>query len=325
MEVRYIAFDSFGVKSSCFLVETHDIRVCVDPGVAAEVDSFPLPKSVRSFLRSEYRDRIIEVCMEADVLVITHYHYDHHIPIKDVYERKIVLIKDPYNYINKSQKGRATLLLNQIRNSAKNIEIIDGKRIKIKSVKMEFSRPLWHGVQGSSLGYVIMVGISDRDQKVLYSSDVNGPVEEEYADMIIESSPDVLILDGAPTYLLGYIHSYYNLCRAVLNLVRIIKSMRINKIILDHHLLRDYRYKDLYKLAFTKADEYEIKLHTAAEELSKEPAVIEGYRKYGKTKWKKWKPLEKEDIISIMRRAIKLNLLKDETVKIVERELRTLY
>lgn len=301
MKINYIAFDSFGVKSSCVLVRTGDIKVCIDPGIAAEVDSFPLSKLSRSRLKLKYMRKIARACEKAEVIVISHYHYDHCKHIKEWYKDKIILIKDPKKFINKSQKERAKRFLELVKDTAKKIEIADGKEFEFGNTKIRFSKPLFHGVKNTRLGYVIMCSIDDGKKKLLHSSDIDGPIEEEYVKLIIKESPDLLILDGAPTYLLGYIHSFRNLCRAVLNLIKIIRSNKVRKIVLDHHLLRDYRYRDLYYAAFQEAKEQCITLRTAAEEIGEMPMVIKAYKKHGPTKWKKWEKVTKEKLKNVLK------------------------
>lgn len=321
MEIEYIAFDSFGVKSSCILATTPDVRICVDPGIAIETGSFPFPRDVKFALMEKYRLRIAKACSKADVVTISHYHYDHHQPIPDWYKGKTLLIKDPQKAINKSQRERANYFLQIVKGIAKDIKVADNKEFRFGNTKISFSKPLWHGVANSALGYVLMSTISTQGYKILHSSDIDGPSIEKYTDLILNENPDILILDGAPTYLLGYIHAYYNLCRSVLNLRRLIKSQKIKKIIFDHHALRDYRYKDLYYLAFEAAKDHQIELHTVAEELGKKPAVMLGYEKYGPTKWKHWNEMKEEDMQRILGNAKKLNLLDQETINTIKQEL----
>ena len=321
MEIEYVAFDSLGVKSSCVLVSTPDVRICVDPGIAVETGSFPFPWPAKFAFEEKYKQRIAKACSKADVITISHYHYDHYQLIPNWYKGKTLLIKDPEKAINKSQRERASYFLQLVKGVAKEIKIADNKEFEFGSTKIKFSKPLWHGVANSRLGYVLMSTVSTPDYKMLHSSDIDGPSIEKYADLILHESPDLLILDGAPTYLLGYIHAYYNLCRSVLNLRRLIKSQKIKKIILDHHALRDYRYKDLYYLAFEAAKEHEVGLHAASEELGKEPAVLAGYKKYGPTKWKHWNEIKEEDMRRILGNAKEHKLLEQETIKTIRQEL----
>lgn len=292
MKVDYIAFDSFGIKSSCILIETADVKICVDPGIAIETGSFPLSLTKRLALEVKYKRKIKKACKQADVIAISHYHYDHHIPETSLYKNKHLLIKDPKKNINKSQKERASEFLSLVKDKAKKIEIADGKQFIFGKTKIKFSKPLWHGIKGTNLGKVIMVTVEDKNKnekikKILYSSDIDGPYIKNYSKAIVKESPDLIILDGFPSYLLGYLASLANLRKVIKNTIYIIKNSKA-KIILDHHLLRDYRYREIYYEVYKKAKELGSEVHTAAEELGKKPAVIEAYKKNGPTRWRSW-------------------------------------
>lgn len=301
MKVDLVAFDSFGIKSMCTRVETKDITVTIDPGIAVETSSFPLPDDEKIRLVMEYEEAIRKSCKASEVIVITHYHYDHHIPVADeeMYGDKVLLIKDPSHYINKSQRYRASEFLSLVEGVAKEIKIADGLSMKFGNTNLNFSRPLWHGVKKSKLGYVLMLAIRE-EEKVLFSSDISGPMIEEYASIIIKEKPDILILDGPPTYILGYIMSYKNLARAISNIEKIVEKIE-GKIILDHHLMRDYRYKDLLKIVYNKASELEKEVLSAAEAQGEVPMVLKGLKKYGKTKWEKWDPITREKLEKMLR------------------------
>ncbi len=109
--------------------------------------------------------------------------------------------------------------------------------------------------------------------------------------MIIEENPDVLIIDGPPTYLLGYIMSYKNLKKSIKNLKNIVEKTDFKTMLIDHHLLRDYRYRDLLHEVYETGKKLRKNVITAAEYNNKKPAVIEGYEKFGPTKWKTWEKI----------------------------------
>jgi len=106
LRVNYIDFDSLGVKSSCVEVETGDYRIVIDPGIAEEVDSFPLPAVERSRLASRYASLIREAVRRADIVILTHYHYDHHLP-RDYRYRE--LIHETYRYAEKNKINLKTV------------------------------------------------------------------------------------------------------------------------------------------------------------------------------------------------------------------------
>ena len=309
MRVEYVAFDSLGVKSSCVRVKTGDCDIVIDPGIASETGSFPLTSSEKMVLRRRYEGAIRDACSKSEIIVLTHYHYDHHIPDQDLYRGKVLLVKDPENYINRSQRVRARSLLEGLEAEVK---VADGKTFRFGSTKISFSKPVWHGTEGTNLGYVLSVEVEHKGEKLLHTSDVDGPVLKETTDMIVEADPDILILDGPPTYLLGYIMAYYNLARSILNICRILEETETHLFILDHHALRDYRYMDLLHEVYRKAEASGVSLYTVAELMGEKPKVLEGYLRNGPTRWRTWKSFRKEDIIKVLENAVENGLVKGE-------------
>lgn len=117
VEAHLIWFDSMGAKSSSILIETPEVRVLVDPGAAEMQPSYPLPEEEKFRLRDEAFAAILAASARADVVVITHYHYDHHtLPSEapGLYRGKLVLAKDPNMWVNESQWGRARLFFEEL-------------------------------------------------------------------------------------------------------------------------------------------------------------------------------------------------------------------
>lgn len=302
MRIEFVAFDSFGIKSSCIRVETEDIAITVDPGIAGEVRSFPLPDHEKKALYHEYKKKIKNACIGSDCIVITHYHYDHFIDERsEMYENKILFIKDPEKNINRSQKDRSAHFLCNIKGLPSKIKIADEKKFNFGNTKIEFSHALWHGVKGTRLGKVVMAVIEDEEKRLVYTSDLDGPYIEEYADLIVNKNPDILIMDSYPSYLLGFIASFKNLLGVIKNTIKILERSDARVYVLDHHLLRDYRYPDLYYEVYKKAKELGKKVCTAAELQGKEPKVLEGYKKYGSTRWRHWDRMTFEKLKKIIR------------------------
>jgi predicted metallo-beta-lactamase superfamily hydrolase len=306
----------------CTSVKTGDCKITIDPGIAVETASFPLPTHVKAELYEKYEEEIKRSAEKSDVIVITHYHYDHHMleRSKRLYGGKTLFIKDPKNFINNSQKKRACLFLQTIRGVPREIKIADGESFKIGGTKLKFSKPLWHGVQGTSLGYVIMVEVAYGGEKLLYTSDVDGPTLEEPVNLIVESQPDFLILDGPPTYLLGYIMAYYNLAKSIINICKILKNSETTRlIVLDHHLTRDYRYPDLMHMVYEKAKQLNKKICTAAELQGRKAEVLNGYSKYGPTKWREWRKFTREDAEEVLKKAVGNKLIERKWLEMLSK------
>jgi hypothetical protein len=101
-------FDSLGAKSTCTLVRTPDISILIDPGVAIMQPGFPASYAQKRRWADEAWSAIKGVSGEAEVVVISHYHYDHFTDFdEELYKGKVVLAKNPNEYINDSQRARA--------------------------------------------------------------------------------------------------------------------------------------------------------------------------------------------------------------------------
>lgn len=70
--------------------------------------SFPAPWAKKLYWLARAELAIKQVAKRADVVIISHYHYDHFTDFdRGLYEGKLLLVKNPNNYINDSQRGRA--------------------------------------------------------------------------------------------------------------------------------------------------------------------------------------------------------------------------
>jgi hypothetical protein len=233
-----------------------------------------------------------------------------------MYEGKTLLIKDPKNKINKSQRGRAKELLEGLK---ADIRIADGESFRFGGTEISFSKPLWHGIANTPLGYVLMVNVQDKKKTILHTSDIHGGVSDEVTKLIIKKSPDILIADGPPTYLLGFIMAYYNLARSILNFCKILERIDSEIIVLDHHLVRDYRYPDLLCEVYQKSKEVNKKVCTVAELLGKKTKVLEAYARYGPTRWKSWERFRKEDMVNVIKNAVENKLIEKKWLKEVKK------
>ncbi|HDJ38475.1 MAG TPA: MBL fold metallo-hydrolase, partial [Methanosarcinales archaeon] len=81
MEITPLAFDSFGARSMATVIETDDLSILIDPGVALGPSRHRLPPHPLEIKRErELWQDINDHAARADVLVVSHYHYDHHNP-----------------------------------------------------------------------------------------------------------------------------------------------------------------------------------------------------------------------------------------------------
>lgn len=275
MRIQPIASDSLGVRSMCVFVETKDCRILIDPSAALGPKRYKLPPADLEIQTLEnIKEEIRRKADTCDILSISHYHYDHYDPSDDIYQGKTVFAKDIRQDINNSQKKRGKEFHSIIQ---KNCDLYpsDDSTFTFEDTMITFSPPFFHGPVNIRLGYVIMVTIDDTKQRVLHASDVQGPVSDQTREYIISQMPDVLIMDGPPTFFLGWRFSYKNLARASNNLIEIIEKTQC-KVILDHHLLRDIFYRSHFPDPYNL---YPKSIQTFAEYLGKENNALEAQRK----------------------------------------------
>ena len=104
----------------------------------------------------------------------------------------------------------------------------EGKAFRYGETTLRFTQPLFHGIEYSRLGWVFSTIIEHDGEKLIYTSDLNGPIIEDYADLIIAENPDYIILDGPMTYMLGYTLNLINLKRVIENVKRIVEEADFN-------------------------------------------------------------------------------------------------
>jgi predicted metallo-beta-lactamase superfamily hydrolase len=279
MKILPLAFDSMGVRSTATWVET-DKKILIDPGAALGVLRYGLPPAEIECRRlKELSRKICTFAKKADILTVSHYHYDHHFPEEDFYEGKVLLIKDPKNKINFSQMKRGKEFLRLLAKKPAEILIADGKEFEFGKTKIKFSPPFFHGQEYSKLGYVLIISILYRGEKLLHASDVQGPQTVTTTDWIISENPDVLILSGYPTLLMGWRTSKFGLEESNQNLIKLLSQTKVNTIILDHHLVRDLHYLNKIEEVLETAGKLNKKVITAAEYLGQKPDLLEARRR----------------------------------------------
>jgi predicted metallo-beta-lactamase superfamily hydrolase len=266
-----------GVRSTSTLVETENHRIVIDPSAALAPRRFDLPPSeIEKNILKQFKSKINEAVKSSDIMVISHYHHDHFNPRANFYSDKNIFVKSWKSDINYSQRQRALKLKSKFKrlNVLKKVKFGDGTIHEFKDdLEISYSHAVPHGPIGTEIGYVIMTTIREPDFNFMYCSDVQGPVEPSTVDIIIDSEPDLIYLDGPPLNLLETQFSRADLEKAINNILDII-NYTYGKVILDHHLLRDVRYRDLLKEVF----KYKSRVRTAAEYIGKSNTLLEATR-----------------------------------------------
>ncbi len=282
MRFTPLAFDSLGVRSMATFIETKSVRLVIDPAAAlAPRRNGLIPHPVERLRLEESWSCIKKYAECADIIVLTHYHYDHHsLRYLEVFRNKILMIKDPSVNINYSQMWRAAYFLQSINGLPKEIKRADSRTFTVGGATITFSQAVSHGVD-TKLGYVVEVSVKSGGETLNFSSDVQGPVTEEQTAFILNHTPQTLIVDGPPTYLLDSSFTDEALRCANQNLIKIIRSLTkrgLDTVILDHHLLRDLRYKEEVNAVYEVGEEFGVKVLCAAEYLSKPVDMLEARR-----------------------------------------------
>jgi len=287
MKIIPLAFESMGVRSMATYVET-DQKILIDPGTSIAPKRFGYPPWKTEFeALYETRARIREYGEIADIMTISHYHHDHYTPFelgkfldsspqaaKELYKNKKLFIKNPKSNINKSQKQRASKFLKNLKGLNCQVNYADGNSFKIGDTSLKFSNALSHGSEGGRLGYVVALTIEWDGKKLIHASDVQGPINDESKQFILDEKPDILILSGPPIYLEGFAIEKNEIEKAKKNLIQI--ASRIPQVIVDHHLLRDLRCFDLIE---SVREESGGNLIVASQIINKEPYLLEARRK----------------------------------------------
>lgn len=345
--VKPVWFDSLGAKSSCTLIKTPDVKILVDPGIAVMQPSFPASEDKKLYWYEKGFSAIKSASKKVDLIVISHYHYDHFTDFeKEIYQGKIVFAKNPNEYINDSQRGRAEEFYKHLYETfgeekfknllkkpkskeyknpldsiplatsknfgdyderrknllkqgekwffkrvkkwleykqipeldLKKVKVVfpEGKEFKFGNTRLRFTQPLFHGIEFSRVGWVFSTIIEYGKEKIIHSSDLNGPIIEDYAEWIVKENPTMLILDGPMTYMLGYTLNLINFQRTQENILKIVRETSKTQIIVyDHHLPREPKFRERTVEAWKLAKKMGKKMVTAAELIGKKPVVFQ--------------------------------------------------
>lgn len=276
LEIKPLAFDSLGVRSMATFISTPDVNIIIDPSASLAPLRYGLPPHELEVKELHNSIEVIKNYISfSDVVVITHYHYDHHDPGKliplELLTSKELLVKDPDNMINVSQRIRASKFLRSVKEVGANIKIADSREFKYGKTLITVSRPQQHG-NNDKLGYVLMVLIRYEGYSVIFTSDIEGFLND-YSMKFIEGA-DVAIVDGPPTYLINNAYSEDEIRSCVENLA--ILSKKVSKLVIDHHMLRDLNYRNVFNII---KDLSGVNVITAAEFLGLEPNLLEARRR----------------------------------------------
>lgn len=269
-----------GVRSSATFVETTDVKILIDPGVSLAPVRFGLPPHPLEIKAMNESWRAIkEYAARSDILVITHYHFDHFDPTEPlVFRDKVLLVKHPKEQINSSQRERARALSKSFGTLPRSVETADNGSFNFGNTHIRFSPAVPHGPR-AKVGWVVEVSVREGDFSFLYTSDVQGASRPEHVSFIHSESPDFLYLDGPLTYMMGQAFTRDDLNSSLTNIRELVEKTSVQTLVMDHHVIRDPNWKEELKELFASAEKSGKKLVTAAGFLGKEDEMLEAHRR----------------------------------------------
>jgi len=291
IRITPIAFESMGVRSMCTLLETPDVKVLIDPGVALGPRFGILPHPQEYEARNSCRASIRETAKKVDLMVISHYHNDHYTPSftdtvwigssadesREIFQDKTVLLKDIRSMINFSQRHRGWIFQRTSEDYVKKFEVADGRTFQYGETELKFSEPVFHGEENSDLGWVLMLSVRRSENEVMYASDVQGPISDKTAKIILDEKPQFLIMGGPPLYLADFKIDTAVVSHGIENFVRLVEL--IPSSILEHHLLRAENWREFAKPVFEVAGRLNHTVTTGAEFAGLENNLLEYNRR----------------------------------------------
>jgi uncharacterized protein len=237
-----LAADSLGVRSMATYIEAGTTGVLIDPGATLAPARYGLPPSAEEWeALKRANDRISAYATRARYVFVSHYHEDHFRSDPVSYEGRVVLAKDPRRMVSGAQARRAGELWTALGDRAR-VQPADGAALTTPDLDLRVSPPLPHGMEGTTLGYVVALTVSDfrEHQRFVFASDVQGPLSPVAAAWLIQQRPTTLYLSGPPSYVERDVGTAA-IDRGVDNLRRILDATGC-RVIMDHYAMRDPRF-----------------------------------------------------------------------------------
>jgi predicted metallo-beta-lactamase superfamily hydrolase len=255
-------------------VEAADLGILIDPGATLAPTRWGLPPAEPEWeaLRRA-NDRISAYATRARLIFVSHYHEDHFRSDPVSYVGRTVLAKDPRRMIAGAQARRGQALWKALDGQA-TVEAAEGWRRRDGAVELAVSPPLPHGVDGTALGHVVALVVSDvaQRERFVFASDVQGPLSAVAAAWLIQQRPTLLYLSGPPSYVerdlpTGAVQ------RGIDNLRRVLDATGC-RVIMDHHAVRDPAFVARFDALWSTG-----RVVTAAAHLGVETAPLEARRR----------------------------------------------
>jgi predicted metallo-beta-lactamase superfamily hydrolase len=260
-------------------VETKDCSIFIDPSVRLAPKRYGRPPHrLEKERKREHWKEIKEYVKKSKVLIVTHYHFDHHNPdAPSIYRGKTVLLKDNQENINRNQKLRAKRFIRKLGDYPKEILFADGKTFEFGNTLIEFSKAVPHG-PSLRMGWVVEVAVTSGNRTFVHTSDIQGASEKSQLSFILKSNPYTILMDG-PFSILMMADEARALKSSERNIIKILKKTNMKDFLIDHHFVREEKYRERIPKIFEVAKEEKVNLGTSAGYLGKEDDLLEAKRK----------------------------------------------
>ncbi len=271
-------------------LETDDLKMIIDPGSALgpRFNLQPHEREYEALFKS--REDILSAAEKVDFLSISHYHFDHFVPnfenwkfiwsspemAEELYKDKIIFAKDISENINTSQRKRGYMFRKKNLDIAEEIRPADDYEFEKGNTTLRFSKPVYHGAEGTKLGYSLILTVETPGFNLVHAPDVQGPMYSESLEYILSQEADLLIIGGPPTYISFKLEDE-DLENSEKNLKMLAEN--IPKLVIDHHLLRTTEFTEFLKSIRKVAKNSGNEVLTASELIGKEPNLLEAKRK----------------------------------------------
>ncbi|HUY00646.1 MAG TPA: hypothetical protein VMV49_13890 [Candidatus Deferrimicrobium sp.] len=290
IQIEPLAAESLGVRSMATLIVTPDTSIVIDPGcsLGQRMRLDPHPKEYEALFRAN--QNLINACNKAEILTISHYHYDHLKPsftdyhfiltnrdlAEILYTDKIILAKDFRENINYSQRQRGYYFNRFTKPLAQKIVWADDQSFEFGNTRIQISKPLPHGELNSKQGFVVSCKVVYEDEEFIHAT-VQGPIVTETLSYLLASSPQTIYIGGPPLYLSGFRVPETTLEVARTNMVELAKNTVV--LLVDHHLLRALNWKEWADPVYTAANQSNHWIGTSADFIKAPLQNLEAFRK----------------------------------------------
>jgi predicted metallo-beta-lactamase superfamily hydrolase len=278
MKITPLAAESMGTRSMATFVESDDFRLLIDPGVSlAGVRYHMPPHSLEKWRLGSHRERIRLFADKAHAVIITCFHSDHCSDDIDIYKKKLIFMQNPNVGLDVSRRKKAFHLLNQIKGLPRDIIYMNARTFQLGPFRIHFSKPV-ENPNEEKKEPVIPVIIKDKTETFFFSSNIEGIFPGYLLQWVLRNRPTFMYMDGPVTYHHTAAEKSQRMQCFYDSMKALFQQTFLKTIILDHHITRDYKYRQKIKPLDDLARIFGALIHTAAEYRGEENDFLEARR-----------------------------------------------